>query len=52
MPADLDVTKVDLAEGEQVVGLGDETVREIIRNTYRCRSRAEEHFFLARWIAS
>jgi hypothetical protein len=25
---------------------------EIIHNTYRCKSRAEEDFFLARFIAS
>jgi hypothetical protein len=28
------------------------TIREIIRNTYNCKSREEEDYFLARWIAS
>jgi hypothetical protein len=52
MPADLDTDGVDLARGEEVIGLGGETVRHIVRETYRCKSRAEEDFFLARWIAS
>jgi hypothetical protein len=52
MPADLDTTGVDLARGEDVIGQGGETVRQIVHETYRCRSRAEEDFFLARWIAS
>jgi hypothetical protein len=52
MPHDLDITGVDLAEGEQVGGANGETVREIIRHTYHCKSRAEEDFFLSRWIAS
>jgi hypothetical protein len=52
MPEDLDTRNVNLVGGEEVVGFGGETVREIIRTTYRCRTRAEEDFFLARWIAS
>jgi hypothetical protein len=52
MPADLDIAGVDLARGEDVIGQGGETVRQIVRETYRCKSRAEEDFFLARWIAS
>jgi hypothetical protein len=52
MPDDLDISDIDLTQGEQIVGLNGETAREIIRQTYRCQSRAEEDFFLARWIAS
>jgi hypothetical protein len=52
MPSDLDTAGVDLARGEEVIGLGGETVRHIVRETYRCKSRAEEDFFIARWIAS
>jgi hypothetical protein len=52
VPADLDTAGIDLAQGEEVIGLGGETVRTIVRKTYDCRSRAEEDFFLARWIAS
>ena len=52
MPADLDTADVDLARGEEVIGQGGETVRQIVRETYHCKSRAEEDFFLARWIAS
>ena len=42
MPRDLDISNVDLSQGEQQVGDQGETMREIICNTYRCRSRAEE----------
>jgi hypothetical protein len=53
MPDDLDAAAVtDLSPGEQVIGAGNETVREIIRDTYRCKSHAEEDYFLRRWIAS
>ena len=52
IPDDLDVNGIDLARAEEVIGLGGETVREIIRDTYHCRSRAEEDHFIARWIAS
>jgi hypothetical protein len=52
MPDELDVSGVDMAEAKTVVGLGGETLREIIRNTSRCRSRAEEDHFIARWISS
>jgi hypothetical protein len=52
MPRDLDIANVDLAQGEQVGAANGETIREVIRNTYRCKSRAEEDFFLARWIVS
>jgi hypothetical protein len=52
MPADLDIDSVDLAEGERVIGADGETIREIIRITYRCQSRAEEDHFLRRWLAS
>ena len=52
MPADLDLANVDLSQGEHVIGFGGETTREIIRATYHCQSRAEEDYFLARWIAS
>ena len=52
MPRDLDISNVDLSPGEQRIGDQGETMREIISNTYRCRSRAEEDYFLARFIAS
>jgi hypothetical protein len=52
MPADLDIRDIDLSQGEQIVGANGATVREIIRETYHCQLRAEEDFFLARWVAS
>ena len=45
MPRDLDISDVDLSQGEQRIGDQGETMREMISNTYRCRSRAEEDFF-------
>jgi hypothetical protein len=52
MPADLDIRDIDLSQGKEIVGANGETARKIIRETYHCKSRAEEDFFLARWIAS
>jgi hypothetical protein len=52
MPPHLDTNDVDLSQGEMVMGFGSETLREMIRNIYHCKSRAEEDFFIARWIAS
>jgi hypothetical protein len=52
MPPNLDITDIDLAQGEEVAGFGGETIRYMVGKTYRCKSRAEEDFFLARWIAS
>jgi hypothetical protein len=52
MPHELVISDVDLSAGEQQIGDGGETMREIIGITYRCRSRAEEDFFLARFVAS
>jgi hypothetical protein len=52
MPDDLDISNVDMTGAEQVIGLGGETLRQIIRETYRCQSRVEEDHFIARWIAS
>jgi hypothetical protein len=52
IPSDLNVAGVDLAQGEEIAGFGGESVRHMIGKTYRCQSRAEEDFFLARWIAS
>jgi hypothetical protein len=52
MPPDLDIGDIDLAQGEEVAGFNGETIREMIRHVYHCKSRAEEDWFLARWIAS
>ena len=47
MPDELDVSSVDMADAEKAIGLDGETLREMIRNTYHCRSRAEEDHFIA-----
>lgn len=43
---------VDLAQGEDRVGPGGETLRKMIRNTYHCKSRSEVDYILRRWLAS
>lgn len=48
--AELDA--VDLAQGEDCMGPRGETLREMIRNTYHCKSKSEVDYFLRRWIAS
>lgn len=52
IPPNLNTAGVDLSQGEDIAGFGGETIRHMIRETYRCKSRAEEDFFLARWIAA
>jgi hypothetical protein len=42
----------DIKEAEAKMGMGGETIREMLRNTYKCRSAAEEDWFVRRWIAS
>jgi len=42
----------DLALAETRAGPHGETVREMIRATYRCASAAEEDWFVRRWVAS
>jgi hypothetical protein len=42
----------DIAEAEVKAGYGGETVHQMIRETYRCASAAEEDWFVRRWIAS
>jgi hypothetical protein len=43
---------VDLAQGDERMGPGGETLRKMIRKTYHCKSRSEVDRFLRRWIAS
>jgi hypothetical protein len=43
---------VDLVRAEVRAGPNGETAREMIRETYRCASTAEEDYFVRRWIAS
>ena len=42
----------DLTLAEQRAGPRGETVREMIRATYRCASAAEEDWFVRRWAAA
>jgi hypothetical protein len=53
MPDDLDVTGVDVSVADKsIIGEGGENLRQMISETYHCKSRAEEDYFIARWIAS
>jgi Nucleotidyl transferase AbiEii toxin, Type IV TA system len=47
-----ELAAVDLAQGEERMGPGGETLRKMIRKTYHCKSRKEVDHFLRRWIAS
>jgi hypothetical protein len=47
-----ELDSVDMAEAEQVSGPNGETLREMIKNTYHCKSKDEEDFYLRRYIAS
>lgn len=43
---------VDMAEAEQKVGPNREALREMIRNTYHCKSKDEEDYYIRRFLAS
>ncbi len=43
---------VDLTAGEERTGPNGETLRQMISETYHCKSREEEDHFLRRFIAS
>ena len=47
-----DLNAVDLAEAETQAGNNGETIRKMIRDTYRCGSRTEEDRYLRRFFAS
>ncbi|TLU88153.1 MAG: hypothetical protein FDX30_01580 [Chlorobium sp.] len=43
---------VDLKDGDQEVQGTGKTIREIIRETYKCENKSEEEKFLCRFLAS
>jgi hypothetical protein len=47
-----DLAAVDLSDGEERFGPKGETIREMIRNLYHCKSREEEEDCLRRYLAS
>ena len=47
-----DLSSVDLAEGDQEVPNTGRTMREIIRETYKCENEAETEHYLRRFLAS
>jgi hypothetical protein len=50
--SEAELAAVDLADGEEKWGLQGETVREMIRNIYHCKTQQEEERFLRRYLAS
>jgi hypothetical protein len=48
----LALDNADLTEGEPTAGPNQETVREMVRTMYRCRTEAEEDYLLRRFIVS
>ena len=47
-----ELDSVDMSKSEQKVGPSGETLREMIRNTYHCKSKDEEDNYLRKYIAS
>lgn len=47
-----ELSQVDLKDGEDVWGPKGETVREMIRNVYHCKSEGEVERYLRRYLAS
>ena len=43
---------VDMTEAEKEAGPNGETLREMIKNTYHCKSKDEQDYYLRRYIAS
>ncbi len=50
--SDEELSSVDISEGEQRFGPNGETLREMIRNVYHCKTSEEEERFLRRYLAS
>ena len=49
---DAELDAVDLAEAEKPSGPNGETLRKMISETYKCKTREEEDYYLRRFIAS
>lgn len=47
-----ELQSVDMSEGEEKVGPNGETLRKMISDTYHCKNREEEDYYLRRFIAS
>jgi len=47
-----ELVSADMSEAEQKMGPKNETLREMIKNTYHCESKDEEDYYLRRFIAS
>jgi hypothetical protein len=47
-----ELAAVDLAEAEEPAGPNGETLRKMIRDTYHCKDRDQEDYYLRRFIAS
>ena len=47
-----DLDAVDMSKPEEKIRPQGETLREMIRDTYHCKSREDEDYYLRRYIAS
>lgn len=47
-----ELDSADMSQAEEVAGPNGETLREMIKNTYQCKSKNEEDYYLRRFIAS
>jgi hypothetical protein len=48
----LALDNADMSEGEPTAGPNQETIREMLRKMYRCKTEAEEDYLLRRFIVS
>ena len=47
-----ELNEVDMSKGEAQFGPKGETIREMIRATYHCKSKVDEDYFVRRFLAS
>lgn len=47
-----ELATVDLCEAEEKVGPDGETLRKMVSDTYHCKSKEDENYYLRRFIAS
>jgi hypothetical protein len=47
-----ELDKINLLKGEEIYGPNGETLRKMIGDTYHCKNRDDEDYYLRRFIAS
>ena len=47
-----DLDSVDISQGDEINTTTGETIREMIKNSYHCKTNDEIDYFLRRYLAS